>query len=79
MVPTNVKTVHQISLVCFESHLDRLGLLSPTHDEGSQQTSGQITVKSVLINKHKFFEATRDAEMREIEISRLMVVEAISW
>ena len=36
MVPTNVKTVHQTSLLHIESSLDRLGLLSPTHDQRSQ-------------------------------------------
>ena len=37
MAPTNSKTVHQISLLNIESNLDRLGLLSPTHDQRSQQ------------------------------------------
>ena len=32
MAPTNIKTVHQTSLLHIESNLDRLGLLSPTHD-----------------------------------------------
>ena len=44
MAPTNVKTVHQTSLLHIESNLDRLGLLSPTHDQRSQQQSGQITL-----------------------------------
>ena len=43
MAPTNIKTVHQTSLLHIESSLDRLGLLSPTHDQRSQQQSGQIT------------------------------------
>ena len=36
MAPTNVKTVHQTSLLHnIESNLDRLELLSPTHDQRS--------------------------------------------
>ena len=37
MTPTNIKTVHQTSLLHIASNLDRLGLLSPTHDQRSQQ------------------------------------------
>ena len=37
MAPTNVKRVHQTSLLHIESNLDRLGMLSPTHDQRSQQ------------------------------------------
>ena len=33
MAPTNIKMVHQTSLLDIESSLDRLGLLSPTHDQ----------------------------------------------
>ena len=57
MAPTNVKTVHQISLLHIESNLDRLRLLSPTHGQRSQQQSGQITLQPVLI-KSKFLKAT---------------------
>ena len=32
MAPTNIKTVHQTSLLHIESNLDRLGMLSPTHE-----------------------------------------------
>ena len=35
MVPTNIKTVHQTSLVHIESNLDRLGMLPLTHDQHS--------------------------------------------
>ena len=44
MAPTNAKTVHQTSLFLVESNLDRLGLLSPTHDQRSQQQSVRITL-----------------------------------
>ena len=45
MAPTNIKTVHQTFLLHIESSLDRLGLLlSPTHDQRSQQQIGQITL-----------------------------------
>ena len=63
----------------FKSNLDRLELLSPTHGQRSQQQSGQITLQSVLINKPKFLKATHRTEMRKIEITRSMVVEALSW
>ena len=42
MAPTNIKTVHQTSLLHIESNLDRLGMLSPTHDQRSQQKNGKI-------------------------------------
>ena len=51
MAPTNIKTVHQTSLLHIVSNLDRLGLLSPTHDQRSQQQSEQITLQPILINK----------------------------
>ena len=55
MAPTNVKTVHQTSLLHnIESNLDRLGMLSPTHDKRSQQQSGQITLQTVLITSLGF-------------------------
>ena len=37
MAPTNIKTVDRTSLLHIESSLDRLGLLSPTHDQRSHQ------------------------------------------
>ena len=45
MAPTNIKTVHQTSILHIESNLDRLGMLSPTHDQRSQQKNGKITEK----------------------------------
>ena len=42
MAPTNVKTVHQTSLLHIESNLDRLGMLSPTHDQRSQQKNEKL-------------------------------------
>ena len=58
MVPTNIEAVHQTFLFQIESNPDRLGRLSPTHGQRSQQQSGQITLQSVPINKPKFFKAT---------------------
>ena len=58
MAPTDIKTVHQTSLLHIESNLDRLGMLSPTHDQRSQQKTGKITLQPVLINKSKFLKAT---------------------
>ena len=73
MAPTNSKTVHQTSLLHIESNLDRLGMLSPTHDQRSQQKTGKITLQPVLINKSKFLKATHCTEIRKFEIPRSMV------
>ena len=51
MAPTSIKTIHQTSLLHIESNLDRLGLLSHSHDQRSQQQTGQLTFQLVLINK----------------------------
>ena len=79
MAPTNIKTVHQTSLIHIESNLDRLGMLSRTHDQRSQQKTGKITLQPVLINKSKFLKVTHCTEIRKTEIPRSMVVEALSW
>ena len=79
MAPTKIKTVHQISLLDIESSLDRLGLLSVTHDQRSKQQRGQITLQPVLINKSKFLKATHRTKIRKIKLPRSMVVEALSW
>ena len=79
MAPTNVKTVHQTCLLHIESNLDRLGMLSPTHDQRSQQKDGKITFQPVLINNSKFLKATHCTETRKFEIPRSMVVEVLSW
>ena len=79
MAPTNVEAVQQTSLFHFESKPDRLGLLSLTHGQLSQQQSGQITLQSVLINKPKFLKATDHTEIGTNEIPRPMVVEVLSW
>ena len=65
MVPTNIKMVHQTSVLHIESNLDRLGLLSPTHGQRCPQQSGRITLQSVLINKPKFLKATHHTEIGE--------------
>ena len=49
MAPTNIKTVHQTFLLHIESNLDRLGMLSPTHDQRSQQKTGKMYT---YINHH---------------------------
>ena len=78
MAPTNIETVHQTSLLHIESNLDRLGMLSPTHDQRSQQKNGNITLQPVLIKKSKILKATHCTEIRKIEIPRSMVVD-LSW
>ena len=40
LASTNVKTVHQTSLLQFETDIDRLGSLSPTHGQRSEQQNG---------------------------------------
>ena len=72
------KTVHQTSLLHIESSLDRLGLLSLTHDQCSQQQIGQITLQPVLINKSKFLKATHCSKLWKNELPRFMVAEALS-
>ena len=67
MALTNIKTVHQTSLLYIESNLDRLGLLSPTHGHRSQQQSGQITLQPVLIIKPKFLKATHRTKIRKLK------------
>ena len=79
MAPTNIKTAHQTSSLHIERSLDRLGLLSPTHDQRSQHQSGQISLQPVLINKSKFLKVTHRTKIRKIEIPRSVVVEALSW
>ena len=64
MASTNIKTVHQTSLLYTESTLDRLGMLSPTHDQCSQQQTGQTTLQPVLSNKFKFLKATHCTEKK---------------
>ena len=68
----------KLPLLHIESNLDRLGLLSPTHNQRYQQQSEQITLQPVLINKSKFIKATHRTKIRKIEIPRPMVVEALS-
>ena len=68
MAPTNIKTVRQTSLLhIIKSNLDRLGLLSPTHDQRSQQQTRQITLQPVLINKSKFLKATHCWKIRKLK------------
>ena len=67
MAPTNIKTVHQTLLRIIESNLDRLGLLSPTHDQRSQQQTGQITLQPVLINKSMFLKAPHCTKIRKLK------------
>ena len=54
MTPTNVEMVHQTSLFHVESNSDRLGLLSPTQGQRSQQQRGKNMLRLVLINKPRF-------------------------
>ena len=51
---TNAKVVHETSLLHIESNPNRLGALSLTHGQRSQQHSAQIMLQAVLINRLKF-------------------------
>ena len=73
MAPTNIKTVHQTSLLHIESNLDRLGMLSPTHDPAFPAKTRKNALQPVLINKSKFLKATHCTEIRKIEIPGSMV------
>ena len=79
MALTNIKTVHQTPSPHIESSIDRVGLLSPTHDQRSQQQSGQITLQPVQMNKSEFLKATHRTKIRKTGIPRSMVVEVLSW
>ena len=64
MAPTNIKTVHQTSLLHIESNLDRLGMLSPIHDQRSQQNPEKLR-KNYFVNKSKILKATHCTEIRK--------------
>ena len=55
-----------------ESNLDRLELLPPTHGQRSQQQSERFALQSVLINKPKFFKATRREEIASEKCSTVV-------
>ena len=69
-----IKTVHQTSLLHIESSPDRLGLLSPTRDQRSQQQSGQTTLQPILINKSKFLKATHRTKIRKLDNNAIYYV-----
>ena len=71
MAPTIVETVYQTSLLHIESNFDRLGLLSPTHGQRSQQQIGQTTLRSVLISKSKFIKAAHRTKINKIKITEV--------
>ena len=79
MAPTNIKTVHQTSLLHIKNNLDRLGMLPPTHDRRSQQKNGKNYAPTSFDQQVKFLKATYCTEIRKIEIPRSTVVEALSW
>ena len=81
MAPTNIETVHQTSLLYIEVNPDRLGLLSPTQDQRSQQQSGQITLQLVLDRQAQVPQGHTSCrnklEIRETIVPRSMAVEAL--
>ena len=80
MAPTNIKTVHQTSLLHIESNLNRLGMLSPTHDQRSQQKKRKNYAPTSFDQQVQVSQGhTFCTEIRKIEIPRSMVVEALNW
>ena len=80
MAPTNIKTVHQTSLLHIESNLDRLGTLSPTHDQRSQQKKRKNYAPTSFDQQVQVSQGhTFCTEIRKIEIPRSMVVKALNW
>ena len=76
--PINIKTVHKPfysipRATSIDSDCCRL-----LTGQRSQQQCRQITLQTVLINKPKFLKATSHTEIREVEILRYMVLEALS-
>ena len=63
-------------LLHIESSLDRLGLLSPTHDQRSSNESDKYVPTSFDQQYSKFLKATHRTKIRKNEIPRSMVVEA---
>ena len=80
MAPTNIKTVHQTSLLHIESKtsIDSECCRLPTTSVLSKK-NGKITLQPVLINKSKILKATHCTEIRKNEIPTSMAVEALSW
>ena len=80
MAPTNIKTVHETSLLHIESNLDRFGMLSPTHDQRSQQKKRKNYAPTSFDQQDQVSQGhTFCTEISKIEIPRSMVVEALNW
>ena len=79
MAPTNNKTVHQTSFTPYreQPRANRIVVAYPR--PAFSATNRTNTFQPVLINKCKFLKATYRTKIRKIEISRSMVVEALSW
>ena len=75
MAPTNIKAVHQTSLLHIESNLDRLGMLQPTHDQRSQQKNGKLCSNQFWINKSKFLNEFNQARVHHLKLG----IEPESW
>ena len=80
MAPTNIKAVHQTSLLRIESNLDRLRMLPPTHGQRSQQKKRKNYTPTSFDQQGQVSQGHTCTEIRKIEIPRFMVVvEALSW
>ena len=78
MASTNVKTVHQTSLLHIESNFDRLGLLLPIYGQRFSAVKGTHAPNS-FHQQAQFFHGHTSCRNKKIRIPRSMAVEALSW
>ena len=78
MTPTNNKTVHQTSFTPYREQPRSTRIVVAYPRPAFSATNRTNTFQPVLINNSKFLKATHRTKIREIEIPRSMVVEALS-
>ena len=79
MAPANNKTVHQTSFTPYREQPRSTRIVVAYPRPAFSATNRANTFQPVLINNSKFLKATHRTKIRTIEISRSMVVEALSW
>ena len=87
MAPTNnktasdfsLKTVHQTPFTPYREQPRSTRIVVAYPRPAFSATNRTNTFQPVLINNSKFLKATHRIKIRKIEISRSMVVEALSW
>ena len=78
MAPTNSKTVHQTSFTPYREQPRSTQIVVAYARPAFSATNRTNTFQPVLINNSKFLKATQRTKIRQIEIPRSMVVEALS-